>query len=198
MFGIGRPKDAANETYAHTTPDVRERALLHVDTLYNFARYLAGTPADAEDLVQEAYARALGASESFVAGSNMKAWLFRILRNVHLDRRRRAHHDPLHLVAKSAQTNDDAGDNTWEPVDDHAIDALARIESSELYDAVRSLDEVYRTPLLLDLEGMTESEVAHVLECNVGTVKSRLSRARAQLQRMLVGDGDSKEAGDGR
>jgi RNA polymerase sigma-70 factor (ECF subfamily) len=126
----------------------------------------------------------------------MKAWLFRILRNAHLDRRRRAPHDPLHLAAKGGSHEQDE-EASWEPIDDRARDALAHIEASELYEAVMALEETYRTPLLLDLEGMTESEVAQVLECKVGTVKSRLSRAKEQLRRRLTTERRSKEDRDG-
>jgi len=92
--------------------------------------------------------------------------------------------------------HDPDGDEAWEPVDDRAASALSHIEAKELHDAVMSLDESYRTPLLLDLEGMTESEVAQVLNCRVGTVKSRLSRARAQLRLLLTGKSQMKEARD--
>jgi RNA polymerase sigma-70 factor (ECF subfamily) len=195
MFGFSRSKAADAVTRATAPSDVGELALPHVDALYNFARYLTGTPTEAEDLVQEAFARALGAAASFETGTNVKAWLFRIVRNVYIDRRRRAHHDPLRLVGKVAG-HDQEGDEAWEPVDDRARSALSHIEAKELHDAVMSLDESYRTPLLLDLEGMTESEVAQVLNCRVGTVKARLSRARAQLRCRLTGESQMKEAGD--
>jgi RNA polymerase sigma-70 factor (ECF subfamily) len=195
MFGFWRSKSADAVTRARAHSDVGELALLHVDALYNFARYLTGTPIEADDLVQEAFARALGAAASFETGTNVKAWLFRILRNVYIDRRRRAHHDPLHLVG-NVVGHDPDGDEAWEPVDDRARSALSHIEAKELHDAVMSLDESYRTPLLLDLEGMTENEVAQVLNCKVGTVKSRLSRARAQLRRQLAGESPMKEARD--
>lgn len=198
MFGFWRSKAADAGTRAAAPSDFGELALLHVDALYNFARYLGGTATEADDLVQETFARALGAAPSFESGTNVKAWLFRILRNLHIDRRRRAQRDPLRLTGNVRMIDPDGDEGAaWEPIDDRARSPLSHIEAEEIHEAVMSLDESYRTPLLLDLEGMTESEVAQVLDCKVGTVKSRLSRARAKL-RLLIGDErQTKEARNG-
>ncbi len=133
-------------------------ALAYADTLYNLARYLTRSPTDAEDLVQETYARALSASHQFTPGTNLKAWLFRILRNTFISQYRHERHNPtvggLDTVAPTAR-------------------------------ALTSLSEEARTVILLDLEGLTEVEVAQVVGCAVGTVKSRLARARAALREKL-------------
>jgi RNA polymerase sigma-70 factor, ECF subfamily len=173
----------------HETPEVGpalgREALAYADALHNLARYLTRNSADAEDLVQETYVRALRGAAQFTPGTNLKAWLFRILRNtfVSLYRRRRA--DPtaggLDPVDPGAAGSDDPG---WFR-GDIELDRLRGVVSEEIEAALRSLTEDARTVVLLDLEGLTEGEVADVLGCAVGTVKSRLARARAALRERL-------------
>jgi RNA polymerase sigma-70 factor (ECF subfamily) len=157
--------------------------LAYADTLYNFARYLSGNSTDAEDLVQETYARALRAAAQFEPGTNLKAWLFRILRNTWLSLIRRRHNDPtvggLDTVAPNVEP-----EQTWF-CDDVELDRLRKRVAAEIEQALLTLSEEARTVILLDLEGLTESDVAAVLGCPVGTVKSRLSRARHALRRQL-------------
>jgi len=160
-------------------------ALAYVDGLHNLARYLTGNPSDAEDLVQETYARALRAAEQFTPGTNLKAWLFRILRNTFLSDRRRRRVNPvmggLDTVIPSSQ---DVADEPWLR-NDLELDRLRHVVGAEIEAALMRLSEEARTVILLDLEDLTEAEVAEVLGCAVGTVKSRLSRARAALRQHL-------------
>lgn len=163
--------------------EVVRHALAHADALYNFARWLVRNSADAEDLVQETYARALGAAHQFEPGSNLKAWLFRILRNTHLDRLRRASSESVSLEADaSGEPAPAVGDTP----DEAQCEQMRALVAEEVAEAVHALPEAWRTVILLDLEGMTETEVARVLGCAEGTVKSRLSRARAALRERLV------------
>jgi RNA polymerase sigma-70 factor (ECF subfamily) len=162
--------------------EVVRLAPAHADALYNFARWLVGDAVEAEDLVQETYVRALGAAGQFEAGTNLKAWLFRILRNAHLDRRRRRHNDPTVL----REDFDEAPDQERGLLrDDIELDRLRAVVAEEIESALRSLSRDFRSVILLDLEGMTEVEIADVMGCAVGTVKSRLSRARAELRERL-------------
>ena len=160
-------------------------ALAYVDGLHNLARYLTGNASDADDLVQETYARALKAAEQFTPGTNLKAWLFRILRNTFLSLYRRERNNPviggLDTVAPAAQG---VADDHWLR-DDMELDRLRKIVAGEIEAALMTLSDEARTVILLDLEGLTEVEVAQVVGCAVGTVKSRLARARLALRRQL-------------
>ena len=164
---------------------VASEALAYADALHNLARHLTGNAEDAEDLVQETYARALRAEGQFTPGTNLKAWLFRILRNTFVSAWRRRRRDPtvggLDTVDPDAQG---AVDQAWLR-NDFELDRLRKVVAEEIEAALMSLSEDARTVILLDLEGLSEVEVSEVLGCPVGTVKSRLSRARAALRLKL-------------
>ncbi len=160
---------------------VAEQALAHADALYNFARYLTGHGADAEDLVQEAYTRAFAAWSRF-DGRNLKAWLFTIVRNTFFDSYRKRSHDPTRAddgVADRALVDADL------LRDDLEIHQLRRVVAADIEAALMTLSEDARTIILLDLEGMSELETAEIVGCAAGTVKSRLFRARQALRKRL-------------
>jgi len=167
---------------------VANEALAYVDALHNLARHLTGSQADAEDLVQETYARALKAEHQFTPGTNLKAWLFRILRNTFISLYRRRRHDPtiggLDTVDAYSQS---ATDEAWLR-DDLELGRLRKVVAEEIEAALMTLSEDARTVILLDLEGFTEVEVGEVLGCPVGTVKSRLSRALGRLRELAAGE----------
>jgi RNA polymerase sigma-70 factor (ECF subfamily) len=161
-----------------------------VDALHKFACYLSRDTVLAEDLVQEAFARALSAETRFVVGSNLKAWLFRILHNVFLDVVRRKRKSPVELreLSDDDDTDDDDTDcsrDVWLR-GDIEIDRLRRLVVNDVESALARLSVNARSVVLLDLEGFTEAEIAKVMDTPVGTVKSRLARARAALRERLL------------
>ena len=162
-----------------------DETLAYADSLYNLSRYLTGNAVDAEDLVQGTYARAVRATDRFTPGSSLKVWLFRILRNTFISSYRRQRRNPtiggLDAVEPNAQ---DPAREEWLR-DDLELHRLRNVVSKEIERALMMLSDEARTVILLDLEGLTEVEVAHVVGGPVGTVKSRLARARATLRRQL-------------
>ena len=160
-----------------------QEALAYVDALHNLARYLTGNGADAEDLVQETYARALQGAHQFTPGTNLKAWLFRILRNTFISRYRRDRNNPVVSgfdTVASAMT----AEEPWF-LDDVELDRLRKVVGAEIEAALMALSDDARAVIVLDLDGLTDQEIADVLGCAPGTVKSRLARARAALRRSL-------------
>jgi RNA polymerase sigma-70 factor (ECF subfamily) len=165
---IERTRLVAPDGATMTTSLERTReALAYADALYNLARYLTGRDGDAEDLVQETYSRALGAMHRLAADSNVKAWLFQILRNLFISQWRRRQNDPV--VTGIEDFDAEAG-------------PMPAVEPRDLAAALMTLGADARMAILLDLEGFTEVESAEILGCAVGTVKSRLYRARAALR----------------
>jgi RNA polymerase sigma-70 factor (ECF subfamily) len=161
-------------------PEFERRALEHLDALYNFAVYLTRRPADAEDLVQETYLRAFRFSHRFQPGTHLRAWLFHILRNTFLTfYRAREREAPL---AEDGVPDWDAPMFHDAPEDD-----AGTLEAhTDLERAMRRLPEEFRTVLLLaEVEGLPLEEVARVMACPVGTVKSRIFRAKERLRALL-------------
>jgi RNA polymerase sigma-70 factor (ECF subfamily) len=159
--------------------------LAYLDALYRVARRLTRRPADAEDLVQETYARAFRGARSFTPGTNLRAWLFRVLRNVFLDGvRREGRAFPVDADADPDVAGASGPGDGWLR-GDAELERLRRVVGEEIEEALRALPEGSRTVVLLDLEGLAEAEIAEVMGCAPGTVKSRLHRARAALRERL-------------
>jgi RNA polymerase sigma-70 factor (ECF subfamily) len=156
---------------------LRRQAIALADSLHSFARYLSGADSDADDLVQETYARAFAAAPQFAPGTNLKAWLYRILRNLYIDRRRRLKVSPIIDLA--------IDDADLPPTEGIATFDANAVTSTDVESAMMALSESNRLIVLLDLEGLSEAETAAVLDCPIGTVKSRLFRARSALRALL-------------
>jgi RNA polymerase sigma-70 factor, ECF subfamily len=160
---------------------VAEQALAHVDELYGLARHLCAAPSDAEDLVQETYARALGGVARLTPGANLRAWLFRILRNCFIDQARRK---KIVLEIADDSVDERSASEGW---DTAALDQLRYLAAADLERALATLPIELRFIVLLDAQGFHEAEIAEIARCAPGTVKSRLSRARARLRDVLRG-----------
>jgi RNA polymerase sigma-70 factor (ECF subfamily) len=161
-------------------------ALDHLDALYRVARNLTGRDSDAEDLVQETYTRAIAAATQFTTGTNLRAWLFRILRNAHIDAYRRARTNPVDGGFEDDEFAAERATSASEPLrGDAELERLRGVVTTDIEAALASLSVDARAIILLDLEGFTETELAETLGCAVGTVKSRLARARATLRERL-------------
>jgi RNA polymerase sigma-70 factor (ECF subfamily) len=161
-------------------PDFQRDALQHLNALYNFAMYLTRNPPEAEDLVQETYLRAFRFSHRFAPGSHLRAWLFQILRNTFLTFYR--------LREREAAVAEDGVPDWDTPMfHDTPLDEGRAMEAhTDLERALRRLPEEFRTVLLLaEVEGMPLEEVARVMACPVGTVKSRIFRAKERLRGLL-------------
>jgi RNA polymerase sigma-70 factor (ECF subfamily) len=174
--------------YPLGVPDVRPdtdalgmaaEALAHVDALYAFAWRLTHASALAEDLVQETFVRCLAGSQQWSAGGNLKAWLFRILRNAFIDQCRRDTRSPVRASTEPAPESAALADSNQEP------EQLRHLMAQDIEAALQMLSEEQRSVVLLDLEGFSEHETAEVMDCAPGTVKSRLARARAALRARL-------------
>lgn len=153
------------------------------DSLYNLAHWLTGNRVDAEDLVQETYAKALRGIKSFQEGTNLRAWMFRILRNTFLTSR-------SGLAARNTSSLEDEAEEA-EALTAHTItpeSVLLRSEDRQLVlAALAELPVHYREVLLLcEVEELSYREIADVLSLPIGTVMSRLSRARNSLRQRLV------------
>ena len=156
-----------------------DAALEHVDGLYRYAWALTRDQADAEDLVQETYLRAVKAHTQLLPDTNLKKWLFVIMRNAWLNQLRHNRSGPRFVAL-------DGMDAPRQK--DPLVLFLRKVEREEIRDAINALPEMYREIIVLrDIEGFSYQEIADLLECPAGTVMSRLGRARQKLRQSLSG-----------
>jgi len=182
--GLARP-----ELPATATGYSEEQALEYIDALYRTALRLTRNPADAEDLVQETYLRAFRFRDRFAAGSNLRAWLFKILTNAAISRFRHTSResgdasldemDESDLYAHGAADGGHA-----ESAEDELLNAVLDVDVRQ---AIEGLPEPFRLAVVLsDVEGFSYKEIADVLEVPLGTVMSRLFRGRRILRKRLT------------
>jgi RNA polymerase sigma-70 factor (ECF subfamily) len=164
-------------------------ALRHLDALYRTALRMTRSEADAEDLVQETYIRAFRFRDQFTLGTNMKAWLFRILTNTFINTYRRRTAQPevtdLDGIDEFSLYRRMADDRAASTSPDPEAELLNSVVDTEVTDALEALPEKFRTTVLLDVEGFSYKEIAEMLAIPIGTVMSRLHRGRKFLQKRL-------------
>ncbi len=167
-----------------------EQAMEHMPSLYTAALRMTRNPADAEDLVQETYLKAYRAFGSFTEGTNLKAWLYRILTNTYINIYRAKKRRPdetdvedfenLYLYHRLGGAEGAAAGRSAE---DQVLD---RFTEAEVKDAIEALPEQFRMAVILgDVEGFSYKEMADILDVPIGTVMSRLHRGRRALQKRL-------------
>ena len=170
--------------------DFERDALQFATQLYSAALRMTRNPADAEDLVQETFLKGYRAYGSFQAGTNLRAWLYRILTNSYINRYRKAQRRPDEIDLGEVEDlylyrrlNDQTAGGAAQSAEDLVLESFVE---SEVKEAVESLPEHFRLPVLLaDVEGFSYKEIAEILDIPIGTVMSRLHRGRKQLQKRL-------------
>lgn len=176
----------------HYSPEEKERIfdeefLPHIHSIYNFAYRITFNEDDAKDLVQETYLKSFRFMESFQQGTNAKAWLFRILKNSFINEFRKKSKEPPKVDYEEVESYFNSDDlqspaGTFEL----RVEAVKEMMGDEVSKALNSLDIDFRTVIILcDLESFTYEEMAKILDIPIGTVRSRLHRARNQLKTKL-------------
>jgi RNA polymerase sigma-70 factor, ECF subfamily len=168
------------------TASFGQAALSHLDSLYGYALTLTRNQSEAEDLVQETYLRAVQAFGQLVPDSNLKSWLFAIMRNAWLNQVRHVNNGPRFVELDGDEQN--GALQIAVPNDDPYLNYMKKVERAEVQAAIAGLPTIYREIILLrDIEGCSYQEIATLLSCPAGTVMSRLGRAREKLRRSLLG-----------
>lgn len=160
--------------------------LPHIDSMYNFAYRLTFDEDESKDLVQETYLKAFRFLNSFQQGTNAKAWLFRILKNSFINDFRKKSKQPAKVDYQEVETYYNSDDIDVSITTDLRVDAVQDMIGDEISNALNSLAVDFRTVIILcDLEGFTYEEMAKILDIPIGTVRSRLHRARNLLKEKL-------------
>ena len=155
--------------------------------LYPAALRMTRNPSDAEDLVQETMARAYVGMRNFTPGTNVRAWLYRILTNTFINSCRKRSREPAQTLRAEFEQLLDARDGVGQPVRSAESEALDRVGESEVMQALMELPEGFRAAIYLaDVEGYPYRDVAEMLEIPIGTVMSRLHRGRGKLRKKLA------------
>ncbi len=166
--------------------EFKQEALPHMDVLYNFALRMTNNAADAEDLLQETYLKAFRFWDKYERGTNIRAWLFRIMKNSYINRYRKESKEPETVDYDEVQ-------NIYAPraggADENDLQKslFGNLLEDDVAMAIAGLPEEFRTVVILcDIEGLTYEEIAEFLDIPLGTVRSRLHRGRKLLRSKLM------------
>jgi RNA polymerase sigma-70 factor (ECF subfamily) len=184
-----RAVDIATESTEERRIRFERDAMQYVDQLYSAAMRMARNPADAEDLVQEAYTKAFSAFHQYKPGTNLKAWLYRILTNTYINLYRKRQREPLQ---SNSDTIEDwqlarAESHTSRGLRSAEAEALDHLPDSDVKRALQSIPEEFRLAVYFaDVEGFAYKEISDIMNTPIGTVMSRLHRGRKMLRDLLA------------
>ncbi|MEN2743561.1 sigma-70 family RNA polymerase sigma factor [Sinomonas halotolerans] len=182
--GVG--EETADERRARFERD----AMQYVDQLYSAAMRMARNPSDAEDLVQESYAKAFAAFHQYRPGTNLKAWLYRILTNTYINLYRKRQREPQQAATDTVEDWQlaRAESHTSSGLRSAEAEALDRLPDSDVKEALASIPEEFRLAVYFaDVEGFAYKEISEIMNTPIGTVMSRLHRGRKMLRDRLAG-----------
>jgi RNA polymerase sigma-70 factor (ECF subfamily) len=181
--------DVSTETAEERRLRFERDAMQYVDQLYSAAMRMARNPSDAEDLVQEAYTKAFSAFHQYKPGTNLKAWLYRILTNTYINLYRKRQREPLQ---SNSDTIEDwqlarAESHTSSGLRSAEAEALDHLPDSDVKRALQDIPEEFRLAVYFaDVEGFAYKEISDIMNTPIGTVMSRLHRGRKMLRDMLA------------
>ncbi|HET7140724.1 MAG TPA: sigma-70 family RNA polymerase sigma factor [Arthrobacter sp.] len=181
--------DVVSESAEERRVRFERDAMQYVDQLYSAAMRMARNPADAEDLVQEAYTKAFSAFHQYKPGTNLKAWLYRILTNTYINLYRKRQREPLQ---SNSDTIEDwqlarAESHTSRGLRSAEAEALDHLPDSDVKRALQAIPEEFRLAVYFaDVEGFAYKEISDIMNTPIGTVMSRLHRGRKMLRDMLA------------